>query len=604
MPEVKFKDVYDANYGQSLLDSGNKSEYIKYINTLKDQVTDVSDRNTLSVLSGKLSTELSRQNYNIQRVRDAHGEDGVDRYNFVNAVNQGTSLSGNTYWDKYKTESDRLGSEIDEEGNIVRRAEHLSFAFDDEYDFNNFMSAAGFNMTTLQDSGIEYGKKNGKPYISVSKGNKNFINVIKGVNAIDDYSESGDFWEGMVKTLTRPLVRANRELDIHSGNGILDKLHGIYNAGTHLVGAGVSLYTQMPHVLMTSFDAEGRQISQATNDDYAWYQRYKAIGDRMLSDYKESNSILEDMNEDKKVPQQVQRLGYLTVNEAKARDYLKKTNNYTKYNAFLKEEYRRADIEIMNDHLGKYQVYSTLEGDYMEEVPYEDIPYIEDLIHNAISEGGDTNEGRRVHYETGMMGTDPGLYITIAPKSNDNKLSDAKDEYSNILPGRTFFVKGMLDDVTQAAINQDSKWRAYKEVQQLTNWNYDFYFKDGSMLTKCSNFGAVYIDTYGKEQPVDKAFMQAAINKEFATQDAESALNAMYKDSMTDLEDVNIGSEIEAYAYGIAANIINESYPNALPNEYQRMVSELYVKMLKDIGYNFNTYKPGNNVISPIKTSK
>ena len=82
--------------------------------------------------------------------------------------------------------------------------------------------------------------------------------------------------------------------------------------------------------------------------------------------------------------------------------------------------------------------------------------------------------------------------------------------------------------------------------------------------------------------------MQSLINKEFATQDAESALSAMYKDSMTENQKITISSEIEAYAYGIAANIVQETSPNALPNEYQRMVSELYIKMLKDIGYDFN----------------
>lgn len=588
MPDIRFKDVYDVEFGQSLLDNNKKSEYINYINTLKDKVTNVSDRNALSVLSGKLSTELSKDNYNIERIRGTHGDDGVERYKFMNAVNSGESLQGNKYWENFKTQSDLLGSEVDDDGNITRRAEHLGFEFDTEYDFNNFLSQAGLTMATLSNNGIEYSKNNGKPYISVSKGNSNFINVIKGVNAIDDYSESGGFWEGMLKTVTRPIKRADRELGIHSGNGILDRLQGIYNAGTHLVGAGISLYNQMPHVTMTSFDAEGRQITQKNTDDYSWYQRYKAIGDKLLLDYKESSSMLGDLNEEKKGPQQVQRLGYLTANEAAARDYLNKTNDYTKYNAFLKEEYRRADIEIMNSHLGNYQVYSTLDGDYMEEVPYEDIPAIEDLIHNAISEGGDTNEGRRVSYETGMMGTDAGLYITIAPKSNQNNISNSKANLSNTLPGRTFFVKGMLDDITQAAINQDSRWRAYKEVQQMSNWNYDFYFADGSILTKCNNFGATYIDSYGREQIVDKAFMQSAINKEFATQDAESALKAMYQDSLVKSKQVTINSDIEGYSYAIAAKIIKESYPNAMPNEYKTMVLELYTKMLNDIGYDFN----------------
>ena len=101
-------------------------------------------------------------------------------------------------------------------------------------------------------------------------------------------------------------------------------------------------------------------------------------------------SDVETMEEER--PQQVQRLGYLTYNQSKAMDYLNKTSDYDYYNKFIAEEFRRADIEIMNSHLGNFKVYSTIDGDYMQEVPYEDIQKIEDLIHNAISEGGNTNE--------------------------------------------------------------------------------------------------------------------------------------------------------------------------------------------------------------------
>lgn len=582
MPNIRFKDVYDEN-ANTLLKENKNSEYIDYLKSLQTKITDIGDRNRLSSTIAKLSTELSKENYTINRIRSLHGEEGVEKYNFLKAVDSGTSLSGNVYWDNFKKQSDILGSELDEEGNITRRAESLSFAFDTEYDFNNFLESTGYNINSLQQNGIIYGKMKGKPYISIDKGNKEFINVIKGVNSIDDLNQTPSALEAIDRAVGLPLKRASREIDIHN-KGFLDRLYGLGSA----IGsfAGSIIPHSNSHVLMTSFDEQGREIKSIYGDKVGIFKEYDALGDNLLKDYKSAKSLLSDLGTEEERPQQIQRLGYLTYNQSKAMDYLNKTSDYDYYNKFIAEEFRRADIEIMNSHLGDFKVYSTIDGDYMQEVPYEDISKIEDLIHNAISEGGDTNEGRRVSYETGILGTDAGLYITIAPKSDKNLISDDKQNLQNTLPGRTFFIKGMLDNVTQDAINGRTEWRAYKEVQQMTNWNYDFYFEDGSKITECNNYSGIYVDNYGRKREIDKSTMQNLINKEFAIQDAKSYLIALYKDAMINGNDANISNKINKLAKGISSNIIDETSPNLLPNEYKRQVLELYTKLLKDIGFN------------------
>lgn len=581
MPNIRFKDVYDEN-ANTLLKENKNSEYIDYLKGLQNKITDIGDRNRLSSTIAKLSTELSKENYTINKVRSLHGEEGVEKYNFLKAVDSGTSLSGNAYWDNFKKQSDILGSELDEDGNITRKAESLSFAFDTEYDFNNFLEATGYNINSLQQNGIVYGKMKGKPYISIDKGNKEFINVIKGVNSVDDLHQTPSALEAINRAVGLPLKRASREINIHN-EGFLDRLYGLGSA------AGAFLKTLIPnpagsYVLMTSFDAQGREIKNVYADKATTFG-YDALGDNLLKDYKSAKSLLSDLGTEEERPQQIQRLGYLTYNQSKAMDYLNKTSDYDYYNKFIAEEFRRADIEIMNSHLGDFKVYSTIDGDFMQEVPYKDIPKIEDLIHNAISEGGNTNEGRRVSYETGILGTDAGLYITIAPKSDKNLISDDKQNLQNILPSRTFFIKGMLDNVTQDAINGRTEWRAYKEVQQMTNWNYDFYFEDGSKITECNNYSGIYVDNYGRKREIDKATMQNLINKEFAIQDAKSYLIALYKDAMINGNNTNINNTINELAKGISSNIINETSPNLLPNEYKRQVLELYTKLLKDIGF-------------------
>ena len=102
MPEIRFKDVYDEKGANTLLEENKNSEYIDYLKSLQNKITDIGDRNRLSVSIARLSTELSKENYTINKVRSLHGEEGVEKYNFIKAVESGTSLSGNAYWDNFK----------------------------------------------------------------------------------------------------------------------------------------------------------------------------------------------------------------------------------------------------------------------------------------------------------------------------------------------------------------------------------------------------------------------------------------------------------------------------------------------------------------------
>ena len=120
----------------------------------------------------------------------------------------------------------------------------------------------------------------------------------------------------------------------------------------------------------------------------------------------------------------------------------------------------------------------------------------------------------------------------------------------------------------------------------MTNWNYDFYFEDGSKITNCNNYSGTYVDTYGQKREIDKSTMQNLINKEFAVQDAKSYLTALYKDAIVNNNTSNINDKINELAKGLSIQIINETSPNLLPNEYKRQVLELYTKLLKDIGIN------------------
>lgn len=589
MPNIRFKDIYDYSK-DDLLDEGKYYEYLDYLKSLQPRVTDVADKNQLSITIGKLTTELNKENYYINKTRNLHGEEGVERYKFVNAIESGRALYGNKYFDKFKDASDKLGSELDDDGNITKQATSLAFTFDEEYDFNNFLDATGYNLATLKNNGIVYGKKDGKHYITVDKGNSNFVKVLKGINDINTYQFEDGFWGNIVKGVGKIGSEIGRNLSLITNN-IVDVFANtsVYNPSYNIGKTFKNVYKGNKHVTMSSFDKDGNSIDKRNTDTDSWFN---AIGDYMLSDYKASKNILSDVEEDELVTQQIQRLGYLTYNESKARDYLNKTGDYKNYNNWITEEYRRADNEIMSTNFADYQIYSDINGETMEEVSYKDIPAVEDIIKNAISEGGDTNSGRRVTYETAMLGTDAGLYITISPKSNKNKISDDADDIQNVLPGRTFFIKGMLDSVTQEAINRKTEWRAYKEVEQMTQWNYDFYFEDGTKITNCNNYSATYFDNYGRPKQINKTEMQSLINKEFAYQDAKTELIALYNDAMSSnsskIRQKQVEQNIDNLAEGICYQIVSESFPNLLPEEYKRTVLELKFKLLKDIGININ----------------
>lgn len=601
MPSLK--DIYDSNYADKLLQNNNTKGYLNYLKQLRLQTDNAEDFNQINRDIVSLENSVHKED----NILGAHADDKdyIKAYRLVNAVDNGYSIpegdDGYEEFNNYRQQIEKLGSQVDDDGNVTKRAAKLMFAFNTDYDYNNFLETVGYTENVLKENNIEAGKLKGKRYVTVDKGNPLFSSILKGVNELDDMSDSGGFFEWYGKMATRPFKRAARAY--HStGEGFWNAIGGVIHGAATLIG-DLATGSELPNptVAMFGIDENNVMIPINNNTYGARYSSelgitadksnvfdYKAIGDYALSDYKKALSYLNQFKSEDEdfTVKKVHLLNYLTANEANARDYLNATNDYKSYNDFLTEEYRRADIAIMSDALADHEVFIDEKGDgIVRPVNITELPNIQRLLRNAISEGGDTNEARRVHYQAGYDDDgDVGCYITIADKSKDGNLVNDFD-YTNTLAGRTIFVKGMLTKQIEEAIHRDTHHRANMEVNQMLKYGYDFHLNDGSKLLEPSHSGATYVSSDGNRRYVNPDEMRAILNEQYATDDAINVYRMQINANNSILNMPKLKTKQQENIFKTASAIVEDSYgSNMQPGDKITKATMLYLNMCRSLG--------------------
>jgi len=591
---ANLKSLYNSDYADSLVKSGNTNKYIDYLESIKPNLDNYQDLNFVNINIAKLRTESAKEEAKLKYASDEY----KNSYKFVNAVDNGHSLNEDDYgyeqWNRYRQNIAKLGSQLDDNDNITREATSLMFTFDTDYDYNNFLESTGYNNKTLQDNGIEIGKNNnGRYYINVNKTNKLFSKILQGVNSLDDFSDSATFGEYVHKTVVRADRRAQRIRGLVKDSNFIEKAAGyIASLGAYPAALIGDAFIQRPHVAMSGWDENGVKIG----DDVYWDSNigvsYKALGDIALEDYKNAKAVLND-NQEVQTFGNVTLLGYLTANEAAARDRLDNsadTNTQTYYKNWLDEEYRRADEALMSTPLANYEVFVDKEANQVvEPLSVEDITQYQRLIRNAISEGGQTNDGRRVHYQAGYDDNgDLGVYITIADKSDNNKLTEDFG-LDNTLAGRNIFVKGLMMDETQAALNANPSFRATREQRQMIKYGYDYHFSDGTRLVSPNNDGATLVSADGKtKRHVDKPEMTAILQLNFAKEDIIEDYQVRQNAASATFSALSlVKTQQQAEAFNRAVEATTKAYGNRLNQaDLITKCTELYLDICNRLNLN------------------
>ena len=603
---ANLKSLYNKQYADSLINTGNTNKYIDYLESLKTNLDNANDLNFVNTNIAKLRTESAKEEAKLKYATPEYR----NAYKFTRAVEHNYAIydkneEGYEQWNNYRKNIARLGSEVDSDGNIKREAKSLLFTFDTDYDYNKFLESTGYNNKTLQDNGVEIGKNgNGRYYINVDKGNSLFFNILKGVNSVDDFNDSATFGEYIGKTATRAYNRLSRLAEvITSPSATAEKAEVADNLLATIISPmsrmlrGVTqgiqaAFVPSPHVAMSGWDENGIKIGDDIYFDKANTLNYKALGDIALGDYKDAKALL-DSNQEVETFGNVTLLGYLTANEAAARDRLDRastTNDQTYYKNWLEEEYRRADEALMSIPLSDYEVFADNEANQVvERVKPEDIIRYQRLIRNTISEGGQTNDGRRVHYQAGYDDNgDLGVYITIADKSDKGTLTD-NFELDNTLAARNIFVKGLMMDETQAALNANPAFRATREQRQMIKYGYDYHFSDGSRLISPNNDGAEFVSPDGKNKRfVDRSEMAAILQLNFAKEDIIENYRVGQNAAAATIGALNmVKSQQQAEAFNRAAEATTKAYGGRLNQaDLITKCTEVYLDICNRLGLN------------------
>lgn len=592
---ANLKSLYNNDYADSLVKSGNTNKYIDYLESIKPNLDNYEDLNFINTNIAKLRTESAKEEAKLKYASDEY----KNSYKFVNAVDNGHSLNEDDYgyeqWNRYRQNIAKLGSQLDDNDNITREATSLMFTFDTDYDYNSFLENTGYNNKTLQDNGIEIGKNNnGRYYINVNKSNKLFSKILQGVNDLDDFSDSATFGEYVHKTVVRADRRAQRIRGLVKDSNFIEKAAGyIASLGAYPAALVGDAFVQRPHVAMSGWDENGVKIG----DDVYWDSNigvsYRALGDIALEDYKNAKAVLNE-NQEVQTFGNITLLGYLTANEAAARDRLNNsadTNTQTYYKNWLDEEYRRADEALMSTPLANYEVFVDNEANQVvEPLNAEDITQYQRLIRNAISEGGQTNDGRRVHYQAGYDDNgDLGVYITIADKSDSNNKLTEDFGLDNTLAGRNIFVKGLMMDETQAALNANPSFRATREQRQMIKYGYDYHFSDGTRLVSPNNYGATLVSADGKtKRQVDKAEMAAILQLNFAKEDIIEDYQVRQNAASATFSALSlVKTQQQAEAFNRAVEATTKAYGNRLNQaDLITKCTELYLDICNRLNLN------------------
>lgn len=588
MPTIK--DLYDANYAETL----NSAKYIDYLKGIRSKIDNAADFNQLNKDIAELETDLHKENNKLSL--HATDETYIASYNLVKAIEGGTSIDEGTpgykEFNEYRDEVSKLGSQLDEKGNIIRQASKVMFAFDADYDFNNFLENTGYNVEVLTQNDVPVSRINGKRVITIDKGNPLFSSVLYGVNSIDDMSDSQDIWEWYGKALSRPFKRAIRNAS-NKGEGFLNSIkeagHGVLSLGYNLIGGQ---FDPNPHVTMFGIDDNDiiiKNNGKGVKSDNGSFLDYKAIGDNALKYYKSSLEYLQshrDEDDDLGI-ETITALGYVTANQAKARKYKDDTGDFDGYNKFEKEEKRRLDIAVMQDNLANHEVFIDENGDgIVRPADITEVSSIQRILRAAIAEGGETNEGNRVTYSAGYNTKgDVGLYITIADKTDTKGNLTSNFNYTNTNAGRTIFVKDMLTNTIKEAIYRDTHHRANMEVNEMIRYNYDYYLSNGDKILQPSNQGGTFVSADGGEKRhISTNEMRARLNEDFATQDAINYF-LMEKNALNSLKDVpELTTEEHKKLFSTAAGIVTDSYKNLPQAEKITRATTLYLKMCTTLG--------------------
>ena len=420
-------------------------------------------------------------------------------------VDGGLERSGNndlnTAFENIKS---KIGSTVDENGNVVNEASTLEIIFepkknkllgidwlmpDNDNNIENFYKNSGLNVNTLRDNGVQVINKDGRTILRFDKSNP-LANKI------------------LYKT---PVV-------LNTAFGDLDR-HILANKPTKIIG-----YNKKGEVTGETDDL--REFDSFIKDAITTKEKYFEDFDLTYKDYSSSIGPM--------ISDELSSLKAM-LNSGQIDD--------TQYNRQAKAIAPHIFSAINTLGSSNYEMYTN----YLNEEPTDEtlVP-VENKdranLANLISSYAPKDIDVSAMVSNGKIGT----LITLEGTGNETE-SDKND-------GRRIqiFVPGLLQEEAQAKINSNTSTRAVQELNSMIDWGYSYKLRNGSEIG-VNNKGQFTKD----KEVIDKQSAIQEINKDMIMEESLANLKFQYMNS-----DSNITNNLkyEEMAKLLAINTVSDVY--------------------------------------------
>lgn len=420
-------------------------------------------------------------------------------------VDGGLERSGNndlnTAFENIKS---KIGSTVDENGNVVNEASTLEIIFepkknkllgidwlmpDNDNNIENFYKNSGLNVNTLRDNGVEVINKDGRTILRFDKSNP-LANKI------------------LYKT---PVV-------LNTTFGDLDR-RILANKPTKIIG-----YNKKGEVTGKTDDL--REFDSFIKDAINTKEKYFEDFDLTYKDY--SSSIGPMISDELSSLKAMLNSGQI---------------DETQYNRQAKAIAPHIFSAINTLGSGNYEMYTN----YLNEEPTDEtlVP-VENKdranLANLISSYAPKDIDVSAMVSNGKIGT----LITLEGTGNETE-SDKND-------GRRIqiFVPGLLQEEAQAKINRNTSTRAVQELNSMIDWGYSYKLRNGSEIG-VNNKGQFTKD----KEVIDKQSAIQEINKDMIMEESLANLKFQYMNSDGNITD---NLKYEEMAKLLAMNTVSDVY--------------------------------------------
>ena len=420
-------------------------------------------------------------------------------------VDGGLERSGNNALNTtFENIKSKIGSTVDENGNVVNEASTLEIIFepkknkllgidwlmpDNDNNIENFYKNSGLNVNTLRDNGVQVINKDGRTILRFDKSNP-LANKI------------------LYKT---PVV-------LNTAFGDLDR-HILANKPTKIIG-----YNKKGEVTGETDDL--REFDSFIKDAITTKEKYFEDFDLTYKDYSSSIGPM--------ISDELSSLKAM-LNSGQIDD--------TQYNRQAKAIAPHIFSAINTLGSSNYEMYTN----YLNEEPTDEtlVP-VENKdranLANLISSYAPKDIDVSAMVSNGKIGT----LITLEGTGNETE-SDKND-------GRRIqiFVPGLLQEEAQAKINSNTSTRAVQELNSMIDWGYSYKLRNGSEIG-VNNKGQFTKD----KEVINKQSAIQEINKDMIMEESLANLKFQYMNSDGNITD---NLKYEEMAKLLAMNTISDVY--------------------------------------------